>query len=527
MTTPNIAVNDAWGTMFSGGLNAGNELMPDAGTDFMSVMKGTVKDQMPKVEEGVSAPVKTEEKRAVPETKTDKKATEKKTEDTDSSTGRESRDAKVESREAQKTAKDTSKTEAKDEVNDEARQTVVSKVEEVKINIISQLGITLEDLEKAMEILNIETVDLLNPQTVPELVSELTGEDISAVLTDEDLYAKVSDITGMIRQNVSEVMQTLDQTVEEFEQTLETIRQEPVRAQAYEEPQIETPVRTEEPEQIPAEDKAEGFEKVKIEVSSSLKDVVRTPAEADPEEKTETDVTERKSVTGETETGDKSIEITGKVSEGREIRQETKGDHRDTDPRNNNNNTNQTFIQNLTQSVNDVAAGVENAEDAAQPYVRAEQILDQIENGIKVGISEDATSMELQLHPASLGKINVKLVSANGEVTAQFEAQNASVKAALEGHVAQLKQTLQSQGVKIESVEVTIASHEFEQNLMQGQEGNAQDANGGKRSGLRRINLGSDDDEEIEGVAGNAESEAERIARSMMAANGTSVDFQA
>ncbi len=520
MTTQNIAVNDAWGTMFSGGANAVNELMPEAGSDFMSVMQGAVKGNIPKTEEGVSAPVKTEDRKEIPEIKTENRTPEKKTENTDSSTGRERRDAKVDSREAKKTTEDTSKTEVKDEV----KETIVSKAAEVKTDIVLQLGVTIEDLEKAMEILNIEAVDLLNPQIVPGLVSELTGEDISAVLTNEDLYAKVTDIAGMIRENVSELMQTFDQTGEEFTKTLEMIKEEPVKIPQDETNEILNAVKTEENE-VPVENK-EGFEKVKIEVESSLKDMVRTPAEADPKEKTKTDVTERKSVTDEPETGDKSIEITKNVTGAKETRQETKSDRHDADPKNNNNN-NQTFFQNLTQSVNDVINGTERAESMAEPYVRAEQILDQIQNSIKVGINEDTTSMELQLHPASLGKINVKLVSANGEVTAQFEAQNASVKAALEGHVAQLKQTLQNQGVKIESVEVTIASHEFEQNLMQGQEGNAQDANGGKRSGLRRINLGSDEDEEIEAVAGNAESEAERIARSMMAANGTSVDYQA
>ena len=521
MTTPNIAVNDAWGTMFSGGANAVNELMPEAGSDFMSVMDKTVKGQMPKAEEGVSAPVKTEDKRTVPEKKTETKAPEKKTDDTDSSTGRESRDAKVESREAKKTAEDTSKTEIKDEV----KETVVSKAEEVKTGIVLQLGITLEDLEKAMEVLNIESLDLLNPQTVPELVSQITGEDISAVLTDEDLYAKVSDITGMIRENVSELMQTLDQTGEEFKSTLEAIRQ-PVKQQEEILPAgIQSP-ETEE-EKVPAENTKEGFEKVKIEAESSLKDVVRTPAEADPEGKTKTDVTERKSAADELKAGDDSEKITRDVPEKKETGRDPSGDRHETDPKNSsNNNNNQTFFQNLTQSVNDVIAGNERAESMAEPYIRAEQILDQIESSIKVGFHEDTTSMELQLHPASLGKINVKLVSANGEVTAQFEAQNASVKAALEGHVAQLKQSLQNQGVKIESVEVTIASHEFEQNLMQGQEGNAQNADQGKRPGLRRLRSGSDDDE-IEGIADSAENEAERIARSMMAANGSSVDFQA
>ncbi|MBO4374047.1 MAG: flagellar hook-length control protein FliK [Lachnospiraceae bacterium] len=515
MTTPNIAVNDAWGTLVSGGAGAVNELMPEGGTDFLSVMDRTVNGQMPKAEDEVAAPVKTNIERKTPEARPESKAPEKKTENTDSSTGRESRDAKVESREAKKTAEDTSKAEVKDEV----KETVVSKAESVKQQIILQLGITEKDLEAAMEILNIQAIDLLDPQIVPELVAQISGQDISAVLTDEDLYSSVTQITGMIRQNVAEVMQELDQTGAEFTETLEAIRGG-----------SEVPAKAEEPvenvrfaqKQQPVENE-KGFEKVKIEVESSLKDVVRTPAEANPERRTETDVTERKSVSDEPKIAGQSEPVEEKAPVEKETGRESRNDRHETDPKNNNNQNH--FIQNLTQSVNDVVSGNERAE-AVQPYVRAEQIIEQIENSIRVGLNEDSTSMELQLHPASLGKINVKLVSANGEVTAQFEAQNASVKAALEGHVAQLKETLQNQGVKIESVEVTVASHEFEQNLMQGQDQNASNARDGKGTRMRRINLNEEDDE-IDGIGNDADTEAERIARSMMAANGTSVDLQA
>lgn len=513
MTTPNIAVNDAWGTMISGGTSAANELMPEAGNDFLSVMDKTVKGQQPKAAEAVQAGIKTDSSGRTQKAKPENRTPEKKTDNTDNSTGRESREAKVQGREAKKTSETTSKTEVKDEV----KEAVASKAEEVKIAIIEELGITAEELEKAMEILNIGTLDLLDPQTVPELVSKISGQDISAVLTDEALYTSVNDISGMIRQKVSELMQSIDQTGEEFTQTLRMIKEEPE-------------ILTESPEdqeslnegQIPPENE-KGFEKVKIEIESSQKDVVRTPAEADPEKKTAADVTERKSVTGEQDDAGQSDMFTERTDGQSRTRQDTRGERHQTDPGNDNTNT---FVQNLTQSVNDVIAGSDRPDTFADPYVRAEQILDQIENSIKVGFHNDETSMEMQLHPASLGKINVKIVSANGEVTAQFEAQNASVKAALEGHVAQLKNTLQEQGVRIENVEVTLASHEFEQNLMQGQDQNAGNTEGRKGTRMRRINLNDDEDESLS-LEGTSENEAERIARSMMAANGTSVDYQA
>ena len=158
----------------------------------------------------------------------------------------------------------------------------------------------------------------------------------------------------------------------------------------------------------------------------------------------------------------------------------------------------------------------------------AQRLLEQIDSQIRVNfVNREETAMQMELNPASLGRLNVQLISRNGEITAQFEAQNAQVRAALEGHVAQLKESLEAQGIKIESVEVTVASHAFEQNLMQGQDGGQQQAGNAQGGGgrMRRINL---NDEEIEGVEGAPqEEEAVRIAKSMMAANGGSVDFQA
>ena len=88
----------------------------------------------------------------------------------------------------------------------------------------------------------------------------------------------------------------------------------------------------------------------------------------------------------------------------------------------------------------------------------------------------------------------------------------------------QLQQKFDEQGIKVTSIEVTIASHGFEQNLEQGNDRQSKEAASDRKvKTLRRINLGElEENEEIE-----AQSEAERIALQMMAANGNMVDFSA
>ena len=56
-------------------------------------------------------------------------------------------------------------------------------------------------------------------------------------------------------------------------------------------------------------------------------------------------------------------------------------------------------------------------------------------------------------------------------MTAKTMTQNAVVKEALEAQTVELRQNLEQAGVKVDAVEVTVASHEFEKNLEQNAEG--------------------------------------------------------
>ena len=131
--------------------------------------------------------------------------------------------------------------------------------------------------------------------------------------------------------------------------------------------------------------------------------------------------------------------------------------------------------------------------------------------------------MQMQLNPENLGKIYLNISSKEGSVNAQMMVTNEAVKEALEAQIVMLKENLNQVGVKVDAVEVTIASHEFERNLEQDhsreeQEGNRQEESANRR---RNINLSSLD--EISGVM----SEEETLVAQMMKDNGNSVDLTA
>ncbi len=466
------------------------------------------------------------------------------------------------------------------DIGDDVKEAVNEAADKVKEKIEDELGISEEDLKSVMETLGLTSADLLNPSAVTEIVSNVTGSDISAVITDETLYDQLSSIIGTQRDAISDLVQELDITPDEFRNMIKDIDTDTAmtdgKADAaagmnnfgsgMEADTVQTDIpdikadttgnSIQKPEQSLTDsgkeitvteknislpdfkdaenrnDKAEtdtdtaaGMLKTVIEKTDNLKsDTVRTPAEAAELNGTTRpgqDVTARKSneglsgkadlneITAPTETVNKTGVKDG-GSEGMFNSQTS--------------NPNAAFFENLTQAVDKSVGSM--ADETAISYADTQNILNQVTDQIKVSLKSDSTSMEMQLNPESLGKIGIQVTEKNGAVTAQFEAQNAAVKEALAGQVAELKQTLENQGIKVDSVEVTIASHQYEENMMQNGSRNDENAYTGKNSKTRRIiNLG-DETDDVSGIDGNPD-ESEQLARKIMTDNGNTLDYMA
>lgn len=153
---------------------------------------------------------------------------------------------------------------------------------------------------------------------------------------------------------------------------------------------------------------------------------------------------------------------------------------------------------------------------------QSEQIMNQIVEYMKFNISEETQKMEMRLHPASLGTVNVQIAAKDGVITAQFTTQNEAVRAVLETQLIQLKEQFEEQGIKVDAVEVTVANHAYGDQSFEGQRNMDQDK-GKTKKGTRRINLDLlDGDEELAEM-----DDSERIAVEMMQANGNTVDYMA
>lgn len=175
--------------------------------------------------------------------------------------------------------------------------------------------------------------------------------------------------------------------------------------------------------------------------------------------------------------------------------------------------------QTIVENIKAVAAG---KSEEVMPVQTADmnRIYDQVRESVRVNMNEEVTEMEMNLHPASLGNVKVQVASRDGVVTANFITQNETVKAALESQIIQLQEDMNEQGIKVESIEVTLASHAFEENLSENNEGSATEE--GTRKKRRSINLNEIDDDADIIVEDDV-----RIAREMMMHNGTTVDYLA
>lgn len=148
----------------------------------------------------------------------------------------------------------------------------------------------------------------------------------------------------------------------------------------------------------------------------------------------------------------------------------------------------------------------------------ADKIIKQITDDIRLYAKADTTSLEIQLEPETLGKVGITVTSKAGTVTAQLVVQNEVAKEAIESQMETLKESFASQDIKVDAVEVTIASKEFEQNLDKGA-GNSSEQNENKR----RRHISAEELAEINGTVTEKDTTIDNVLKEM----GTTVNYSA
>ncbi len=362
-----------------------------------------------------------------------------------------------------------------DEIDMEKTDEVLSEeevkkaVEELLTKVAEVLNVTPQDIQNALEELGMEARDLLDTENIPTLVVALTeGADELSVMTNEEMFANVQEITAKAEELLTDLSAKSGMSFEQI--------QEAIAKFAEVEPAV-------------------------------AEDVVYTNGNP-----TDAVTTEELAVTLENNTL-KDMQAVS-TQQTRDNRQNTANDN----AQGNANEQQMTFAQTVAERLEQAVAKTDAV--ASSYTTTTESVMNQIQDAIRVIQTQDMTEMELQLHPASLGNLRIQIAAKEGVVTAVFTTENEAVRAALESQLITLKENFAQQGVKVEAVEVTVASHAFEQNL-NGDESHAGEQMPEKKRGSRRITLSDLTADNLEEEL----SDEDRIVAEMMKENGNTVDY--
>lgn len=380
-----------------------------------------------------------------------------------------------------KETNETAETKQAEPMDAATKETVETEVKEAITEAISEIAeefeMEPEEIIDIIEKMGLQPVDILIPENLTQVVLEVAGEtEPMALVTDENLNNFVNELNEELRTVVDNLAAENNVT-----------RDEVIEAAA------------------PA------FENVMAEATKEEDNDIKVTFEV------KEDKTSKETKTNDLQKEGKEVQVKedSRISEVPETKssKDNKNEAHDGAAKGN------ILLDNIANKVTETV--VETA-DSTFTYTEARQVMNQVIERIHVAVKPDTSDIEMMLHPASLGAVNVHLSSKEGMVTAQFTTQNEQVKAILEAQMIELKETFEARGVKVDNIEVSVQTNAFAQEYENSRDrGNGQNEDRTRRQGTRRINLNS-----LEEIPEDL-SEEESIAVSMMEANGSTVDYMA
>lgn len=404
--------------------------------------------------------------------------------------------------------KENSPTQKVEELQNQLEDTKDAFETGVKEILKDELGVSDEQVEDAMSILGLQWMDLLNPASLSQLVTQLTGtEDACSLLMSEE-FTNIMQNTDALVQNLSETLgiskdewvalqNQLAELTADFNETVDmadggvqemapqtdaTITSQDTTVMAA---TVQMTHTTEETQNVQPEEEAEDATPV-IQVNAS------------EDAQTENNVSENA-----------SGEMDEPAAQSQKTKESSVNEHAQT-------------MEFQVRAEQQTTAPEEVNTVASRTTIDVQDIMNQITEFAKVNLSSENSSIEMQLNPENLGKVYLHIAATKeGNITAELTVSSETVKTALEAQIADLRTSLNQQGIKVDAVEVTIASHEFERNLEQNAAGEEQQGSQREESGRtagRRLFRGELD--ELSGLM----NEEEALAAQIMKDHGNTMD---
>lgn len=333
---------------------------------------------------------------------------------------------------------------------------------DVKDAIKDELDVTDEQIEKAMEDLGLQFLDLTDQSNLAALVTKLSGSEDSASLLVSDAFPqivlKVNDLAGGLQEDLGISMEDLQQMAELVTTDVE---------------------------------------------EAGTTDNLHEPAKA---------------TEGTEETMQKTEDVKGTVV-AEEATEQVEIPTEDTiEP------TQDLTPMQAESPITEFASHMEpTVELPTGESVSVQSIIDQIVEASRTTMDGDKTTVEMLLHPEGLGKVLMEVTEENGQVKAHIYTQNEQVKEALENQMFQLKEQMNQSQTKVQSVEISVGTHEFERNLEAGQQNQEQGQEGQNQRPKRMRNLNMNDLDDLQGLM----TQEEELVTKMMRDQGNTVNYTA
>ena len=381
------------------------------------------------------------------------------------------------------------------ELTEEEMELVEDVVQKILDITAQELGISTEELEDILAQMGLTALDLLNPENVTKLVVEVKADgDAMSLVTNETFSDAVLNLNIAMNELVENAAQELGMEPEKLQALLEKA----MTAETSEKMVLDSvlPEEMAVAEALPVDE----FNNVKEQSANRF-------AETQPEESVVPQDSKVQAIANAEQKASTDMNHAGENSKGYSGGFEQNG---------------------LTQpTLNQVIADEINAikEDLSFTKIAdTREIISQITEQMQLHVREDVTELRMQLNPESLGTVNLTLAAKEGNITAQLAAQTEAVRAALETQIYVIKENLEQQGIKIEAVEVTVASHEFDRSYEENSDQNElqDEMQEELKKATRKIDVSAfTTEEEIEEL-----DESEQVTAKMMRADGNSMDYK-
>jgi flagellar hook-length control protein FliK len=314
------------------------------------------------------------------------------------------------------------------DVDDQLEEQALGMLQAIFDAVMKTLNLTEENLNQLLQEQGMTTADLLTMDGLQKIVLATNGQtSLLAFATDEGLTAQLQELLQKVEELKTDA--NLSLTKEQLDALL-------LKSKLEEQSQQANAGGT-----VDADDQVKVNHQV-INQSEENNAAVSIKTEADE---------------GNSQSNSQSVQSNVTQKEGLASQQDgTKQEAKDSKSAN--------HFQNFVDQMVQVTKELNTAMDGTITQVtQLRDIANQIVDRIRITMTTDQTSMEMQLNPENLGKVNLSVQSKNGVMTAHFVVQNEISKEAIESQMHILRESLQNQGIKVEAIEVTVSNQAFEQ----------------------------------------------------------------